>query len=345
MNEHIQLLLDSLERVLQRETPNVAGQAEVERQWDELAALGLMSFMANEDQGGGGANWSEAAHVAMLAGKYAACAPVPEIFMAAGIAGGILPPDAGHRLVLAPRAQVDVDARGTAASGRVLAVACGRSASHLLVPLQDGRRFALVSARGAEVVRGTNQAGEARDELKLRAAAVEGFVEGGRLMTTLVETCAVMRACQMAGALTAALELCVAHCNVREQFGRRLAALQVIQHDLARFAELTAAAGCASHAASCALDAGDIVLGAASAKLSANKAAALGTMIAHQVHGAIGFTQEYGLHRFTRRAWAWRQECGHDAYWARRLGEHMRAQGAGSFWATMTASEGSSRLQ
>jgi alkylation response protein AidB-like acyl-CoA dehydrogenase len=37
----------------------------------------------------------------------------------------------------------------------------------------------------------------------------------------------------------------------------------------------------------------------ASAKLRTNKAIGQATAIAHQVHGAIGFTQEYDLHKLT----------------------------------------------
>ena len=37
-------------------------------------------------------------------------------------------------------------------------------------------------------------------------------------------------------------------------------------------------------------------------------------MIAHQVHGAIGFTDRYALHHATLRLWAWREEFGNEAH-------------------------------
>jgi alkylation response protein AidB-like acyl-CoA dehydrogenase len=40
----------------------------------------------------------------------------------------------------------------------------------------------------------------------------------------------------------------------------------------------------------------------AAAKIRAGEAAE----IARQVHGAIGFAHEHGLHRLTRRLWSWR---------------------------------------
>jgi acyl-CoA dehydrogenase len=61
----------------------------------------------------------------------------------------------------------------------------------------------------------------------------------------------------------------------------------------------------------------------------------VGAATAHQVHGAIGFTQEYPLHRFTRRLIAWRAEFGTDRFWAERLGRQVAAIGADSVWSEL----------
>jgi len=58
--------------------------------------------------------------------------------------------------------------------------------------------------------------------------------------------------------------------------------------------------------------------------------------VAHQVHGAMGFTEEFGLHRFTRRLWSWRSEFGGDAHWAARLGQMAVEIGAEAFWIELT---------
>ncbi len=62
----------------------------------------------------------------------------------------------------------------------------------------------------------------------------------------------------------------------------------------------------------------------AAAKLRANRAVGVVTAVAHQVHGAIGFTEEYDLHRVTIPLMRWRSAHGNDAYWAQRLGRHGR---------------------
>jgi acyl-CoA dehydrogenase len=63
------------------------------------------------------------------------------------------------------------------------------------------------------------------------------------------------------------------------------------------------------------------------AKALANTAARVATRAAHQAHGAIGMTQEYRLHQFSRRLWAWRAEYG-DPTWANRLGRAAAGQRA-----------------
>jgi len=50
------------------------------------------------------------------------------------------------------------------------------------------------------------------------------------------------------------------------------------------------------------------------------------------VHGAIGFTKEHILHRFTLRLLAWRDDFGDESHWAAALGNRFAARGADEFW-------------
>jgi acyl-CoA dehydrogenase len=75
-----------------------------------------------------------------------------------------------------------------------------------------------------------------------------------------------------------------------------------------------------------------LLLEAASAKIRSGEAAAEGSAIAHQVHGAIGFTKEHVLHRFTLRLLSWRDDFGNESYWAAALGARLAARGADEFW-------------
>jgi len=148
---------------------------------------------------------------------------------------------------------------------------------------------------------------------------------------------AAMRAAQIAGALDAALALSVGYTRERKQFGKPLAAFQAIQQQLAVLTEEAAAANMAAAAAFRAQDRGEAAFECGCAKLRANIAAGIGAPIAHQVHGAMGFTQEYALQKFTKRLWAWRSEFGNDRHWASELGTRIAARGADNFWSDLVA--------
>ncbi|MBO0838621.1 MAG: acyl-CoA dehydrogenase, partial [Actinobacteria bacterium] len=60
--------------------------------------------------------------------------------------------------------------------------------------------------------------------------------------------------------------------------------------------------------------------------------AARAASVAHQVHAAIGVTEEHPLHLFTRRIWDWRDDFGSDVEWSGRLGRQIAAAGAGRLW-------------
>ena len=146
----------------------------------------------------------------------------------------------------------------------------------------------------------------------------------------------MMLAAKMAGALQAALDLSVEYTRQRQQFGKPLAGFQAIQQQLAVFAEETAAANAAAAAAFRAADRGDAWFEIACAKLRANQAARISTGIAHQVHGAMGFTAEYRLQHLTRRLWKWGSEHGNERTWSDRIGARVAERGPENFWPDLT---------
>lgn len=151
-----------------------------------------------------------------------------------------------------------------------------------------------------------------------------------------MEQGAFAKICMAAGALDRILEMAIDYVNTREQFGRPLAKFQAVQQSLAVLAVEAAAVSSAGAGAALALDHGDAMFEVAAAKLRTNQAIGIGTAIAHQAHGAIGFTQEYPLHRFTRRLNHWRTECGNDRYWSEKLGADVVKIGADGLWAEIT---------
>jgi acyl-CoA dehydrogenase len=147
---------------------------------------------------------------------------------------------------------------------------------------------------------------------------------------------AFTRSALISGALDATLAMSVEYANQRVQFGKPIGKFQVVQHALACFAEEAAAVNCAAQAAAVSLDAGDGEFEVAAAKFRASSSAGMAHATAHQVHGAIGFTQEYALHHWTRRLIHWSCEFGAERHWAEVLGRRVAARGGLNLWLDLT---------
>lgn len=153
---------------------------------------------------------------------------------------------------------------------------------------------------------------------------------------------AAARSMQMAGALQSILERSVAYAKERVAFERPIGGFQAVQHNLARLAGETAVALAAAGSAADAIVSEPslneaVFLEVASAKIRIGEAAEAGAAIAHQVHGAIGFSREHVLHRYTQRLLAWRDDFGSESAWAARLGARVAAAGAEALWPMLAA--------
>lgn len=143
---------------------------------------------------------------------------------------------------------------------------------------------------------------------------------------------ALLRSIQMAGALERVRDLTVAYAREREQFGQPLNRFQAVQQEIAELAGVVALAVAAVDEAVEDPSGKRIAV----AKVVAGGAAGRAAALAHQVHGAIGFTQEHRLHRFTTRLWRWRDEFGNEAAWAETLGDLLARVGGDHVWEVAT---------
>jgi alkylation response protein AidB-like acyl-CoA dehydrogenase len=80
---------------------------------------------------------------------------------------------------------------------------------------------------------------------------------------------------------------------------------------------------------------------AAFAKIVTGDAATVVATRSHQIHGAIGMTQEYELHRHTRALYAWSSEYGSEDEWSGRLGRDLVGTGSPDLWLRLSAPTGS----
>ena len=144
-------------------------------------------------------------------------------------------------------------------------------------------------------------------------------------------------AVQLAAALEQVLAWTVQYAGERVQFGRPLGKFQAIQMELAEMAGEVTAVTALTDAAVQAVERGEnVVLACAAAKVRAGAAVEVVARLAHQVHGAIGFTQEHKLHHLTRRLWSWRDEAGSELAWSRVLGAGLLADGPDGLWPALT---------
>jgi acyl-CoA dehydrogenase len=313
--------------------------------WDAVAKAGYADALVPEAAGGAGLDMADALSLLVVAGRHALPVPLAETMFAGWLlASAGLPRPAGP-LALAPVREGDeVAARRDAGRWRLQGRAsrvpwAARSQAIVVLAQCEGRSVVAIAAPAdCRVTRGKNMAGEPRDDVDFAGASAEGAF-AALDAAALRALGAVARSAQMAGALQRVLELSVQYATERVQFGRPIGRFQAVQQSLAVLAGQAAAATAAAEAAIEAVGRGFASHAIAAAKIRAGEAAGIGAAIAHQVHGAIGFTQEHVLHHLTRRLWSWRDEFGNEAYWARALGGAVAEAGAGRLWSGMTGVE------
>src|SRR5687767_14241030 len=277
-----------------------------ERRWDAglwgaLAESGLTGVGLPEEAGGSGGELADAVAIVRTLAAGAAAVPVAEQLLVAGpalVAADLTPAPAGL----------------------------------------DGSLLALIDASGLQATDAFNLAGEPRGSLVLDDVPAAGALLTAAQADELRARFALARSVQLAAALERVLAWTVQYAGERHQFGRPLGKFQAIQMELAEMAGEVTAVTALTDAAVQALDHGsaDFVLAAAAAKVRAGAAVEVVARLAHQVHGAIGFTQEHKLHHLTRRCWAWRDEAGSDLVWSRVLGAGLLAGGPDGLWPALT---------
>jgi acyl-CoA dehydrogenase len=329
--------------------------------WRALADTGLTLAGSPEEAGGSGGDLTMAADIAVAAG--AAAAPVP---LAETLAAGMLLARAGAEIPPGPLTLAVAAGPGVP----LRRVPYGRLATTVAVGSGEARKgygpngdWMAVIPRPAGVTPGRNLAGEPRDEVSLGPDASLREVPPGTAEYARRLLC-LFRSLLIAGAAQRALDLTVAYVNEREQFGRALARFPTVQQEIARMAGEVALISAATQAAVAAEDvmsdqirteqiradkigagqigAGQIGAGTLSAvvaaKAQASDSAGTVAAIAHQLHGAIGTTEEHRLRLTTTRLWSWRDEDGTAAECFAELGQAAlaAARPGGGLWPWLT---------
>lgn len=356
IRDETRMLLESMTRLFEDKcTKQVADAAETgvfaQGLWDAVAETGVPLAALPEAAGGADAEWSDLFAALRVAARFSAPIPLAETMLAGWAAASCGLETSDGPMTVGPvrssdRLTLGRDGNGWRLSGTAsrLPYASFSARAVLIVDGPDGEMAVILDGTGgAAVAKGKNIANEARDTLtfdNIRLSADQAApVAGGVSRAALYRRGALARATMMSGALEKAMDLAVNYAQERVQFGRPISKFQAVQQNLAVLAGQTAAAVAAANLGIEALSAADpereeFLI--AVAKTRVGEAATLACEIAHQVHGAIGFTKEYALQLSTRRLWSWREEFGGDPEWAAKVGAHACKQGPAALWPMLT---------
>jgi alkylation response protein AidB-like acyl-CoA dehydrogenase len=164
------------------------------------------------------------------------------------------------------------------------------------------------------------------DKVAVGADALLGLAgTAGPLLESLLRRAAVMSSAEMLGASRRCLDMSVEYAKVREQFGQPIGSFQAIRHRCAEMLLEVENAHAAVYYAAWALTAGaeDAAIASSICKAYVSEAARKVCGDAIQVHGGIGFTWEYDLHLYMKRAKALEPLYGDTEYHRELIARHV----------------------
>lgn len=281
----------------------------------EMGALGWIGLAVGEDAGGAGLGMSEAVALAEEIG--AGLAPEPLIpamlsarLLAASEDKALLGPllEGGKVVLTAWQEKADTLAvPGTPDAPRVF-VPMAAGADAFLLPVREGNRIALhvLEAAGADLALEKTMDGGNLGTLRAdlgRATRVADDI--GAVIEQALDEAALVTAGHMLGLAEKAFELTLAYLRTRQQFGRIIGTFQALQHRAADLKIHIALIRAAVESAAATLDAGatGAVRHAAVSKAK-HRAIESGMLVLRQciqLHGGIGYTDEYDVGLYLRR--------------------------------------------
>jgi alkylation response protein AidB-like acyl-CoA dehydrogenase len=331
--------------------------------WGEMGKLGWLGLPFPEEHGGAGLGLVELAIVLEEMGRAAYPGPFFATVVLGGLGlmlGGTaeqrdkwLPAIASGRARMTAallEEHLDWDPASTTASatksgsGWILSgvkrfVPWAHVADVILVPARsaDGLSLFLLDPKSVGVtlspMKGidlTNRWSEMRlDKVAVGAEAIMGQPGGAAsVLESLLRRAAVCASAEMLGAARRCLDMSVEYVKVREQFGQPIGSFQAIRHRCAEMLLEAENAHAAVYYAAWALTAGaeDAAVASSICKSYVNEAARRVCGDAIQVHGGIGFTWEYDLHLYMKRAKALEPLYGDTEYHRELITRHAIAR-------------------
>ncbi|MGI9149087.1 MAG: acyl-CoA dehydrogenase family protein [Chloroflexota bacterium] len=313
-----------------------------EATWQQLAEMGLMGLAVDASYGGQGLGMVEMALVleemgrSAYPGPYFATAVLAASAIAAGGSANQMArylPDIASGRTRATLAFLEDGVSWTASAVRLPAERRGDafvlSGTKRFVPFAHVADLVLIAARTGGGVDGTtvfavdpNAHGVRQTpnfemdhtsktstfvlrDVRVGADSVIGQVDRGwDVLGPTLQRAAVGACAEMLGASRRCMEMSVEYAKVRHQFGQPIGTFQAIKHACAEMLLQVENSHAATYYAAWALDADspDAPLAVSAAKAYVSDAARAVCGASIQAHGGIGFTWDYDLHLYVKRA-------------------------------------------
>ncbi len=301
----------------------------------QLVELGLLGIDVPERDGGSG-------------GSLADLLVIVEEFATRGVSSSLIDASCAHWLTTRCGQKVDLSVRSTIKllpdgawneTGRhtIMSVPWAREATRILTVDAAGRVQSL-DTTAATIEHVDNVAGEPRDTVTV---STDHASEIGRVdVNSLACRLGLLRSAALLGAATGVYRITRQHVAERHQFGAPLNRIPAVATQLAVLKTLVLQMQTSLNRAKETYERTgpeNAFAAVAIARVTVTSSAGEVARIGHQLHGAIGTTEEHQLHRYTRPLWAWRDDDGLPRYWQEFVGQAAMRDGEPSIWDELTA--------
>ena len=303
--------------------------------WAQVRELGLAGIGMPEEQGGSGGSLADLMVVIRELARAGVSTPIVEASTAA-YAIGAAPREGFETIVVMP----DWDVLSSAVTASFAGVPFADTASGLVIVTASSVVTVPLAGESVTVEPGHDIAGLPYGCVRLDDASVAHIPRGSA--PEVIDRLALARSAALLGSAWGAYELTRRYVTEREQFGAPLIKIPAVSTTLAQMVvRIRSAQSALGRATTACGDAQTPALrrfGAVSAaRISTATTASLVARASHQLHGAVGITAEYGLHRYTSKLWALRDADESQLAYCRRLGARVRSEGEIQLWENISA--------
>ncbi|WP_149536575.1 acyl-CoA dehydrogenase family protein [Siccirubricoccus phaeus] len=294
----------------------------------DMGEMGWIGLRVPEAAGGAGLGLGEACALAEELGAALVPEPlIPAMLSAAILAGTprLAPLLAGEAVLLtAWQERADrLEVPGTPDAPRLF-IPMAAGATALLLPVREGGKLALYEHPASGLTIERTQDGGNFGALTPRAGAGTKLAEDiGPALEAALEEAALLTGAYLLGGMERAFAMTLDYLKTRSQFGRIIGTFQALQHRAADLKMQLALTRASIESAAATLDAGatgDARRAAVSrAKARAAEASLRVTRECIQLHGGIGYTDQYDVGLYLRKAMVLANQFGSAALHRKRF--------------------------